>query len=63
MISTLVSILLLLVVAYIVYLVLNWVLSLVNLPGPATQIVWLIFAIIVIIALLDTLGIYHVALN
>jgi hypothetical protein len=63
MITTLISVLVLLVIAYVVYLVLEWILSLVALPGPATKIIWLIFGIIVVVELLSLLGIYKIALK
>jgi len=63
LISTLIGILLLLVIAYVVYLVLTWVLGMGSLPAPMSQIIWIIFAIDVMVALLDRLGIYHLPLR
>lgn len=54
MISLLISVLVILIVVYIVYLILGWL----ALPDPINKIVYIIVALIVILWLLRTLGLY-----
>jgi hypothetical protein len=56
MVSILISILILAVIAYVVYLLLAWVLGLAPIPAPIVTIVWIIFAVVVIAQLLNIVG-------
>ena len=56
MITLLVSVLVLIVIAYVIYLALEWILSLVALPKVIVTIVWIVFAAVVLVKLLDIIG-------
>lgn len=59
MISLLITLLIGAVVLYVVYLIVGMV----NLPEPIKRIVYIIIGIIVLLWLLDSFGLYHVALR
>ena len=58
MIELLVSLLVLAIVVYVVFLIIDML----KLPAPIKNIVWIIAALIVLLVLLDRLGLYHLAL-
>lgn len=59
MIELLVSLLILAVIVYVVYLVIGML----HIPQPMLQIVYIIVGLIVLVMLLDLTGIYHLDLN
>lgn len=58
MLSILVSLLILAVIAYVAYLILNMI----PLPEPLKTIVLIIFSLIILVRLLDVTGVYHLTL-
>lgn len=59
MIEFLITMLLLCVVIYVIYLVLNMI----QLPAPIKTIVYLIVGLILLIMVLDYAGVYHLSLG
>lgn len=59
MIEFLITVLILCIVIYVIYLVLGMI----QLPAPIKTIVYLIVGLILLIAVLNYTGIYHLSLN
>lgn len=57
MITVLISLAILLTIAFVVYLILRWLLSLVDVPTPISTIIWIVFAMIVAVRALAILGV------